>query len=388
MRPYLEIVKKILDKGELKHNRTGVDTLAIAGAMFEHDMSEGAPVLTTKKLAHKSMRVELEGFVRGITDKRWYQERGCNIWDEWCNKQKVLNDLNRTRLSFGSGEVVDVDVGRNLGIVLMQMWDRYRESNTDENGNLVLSKKIVSAIEDMKSSGSLINPDTVFSVDRPQLHLTFQAIREDEYLAKPIDSELVKKVLNLGQLLERDLGPIYGFQWRHFGAEYAEIENSHNYEGRGADQLKTIVETLKKNPDDRRMIVSAWNPLALPQMALPPCHWGFQVTVINNKLNLLWNQRSVDTMIGLPFNIASYGLLLHLLAKETGLQEGKLIGFLGDVHIYENHIEGAKLQLEREPRKLPRYETSPFSSLFDWKYSDTKVLDYNPRDKIDFKIAV
>lgn len=187
---------------------------------------------------------------------------------------------------------------------------------------------------------------------------------------------------------ERDLGPIYGFQWRHFGAEY--IDYTTDYTGQGVDQLKRVIDTLKTNPTDRRMIVSAWNPVKLHEMALPPCHYAYQLTVINGKLNLLWNQRSVDTMLGLPFNIASYALLLHLLAKETGLKEGKLVGFLADVHIYLNHLEGAREQLTRDPNTypLPQIMTEQFASIFDWKAEDSKIVGYESHPKIAFEIAV
>lgn len=187
---------------------------------------------------------------------------------------------------------------------------------------------------------------------------------------------------------ERDLGPIYGFQWRHFGAPYKNYE--HDYTGAGVDQLRAVVEKLKTDPTDRRMIVSAWNPAALDEMALPPCHYGFQVTVIAGKLNLLWNQRSVDTMLGLPFNIASYALLLHLMAKETGYAEGKLIGFLADVHIYTNHLDGAREQLSRDPKKypLPKIETANFTSIFDWTCTNTTVTGYEHYPKIEFPIAI
>ena len=189
-------------------------------------------------------------------------------------------------------------------------------------------------------------------------------------------------------LEERDLGPIYGFQWRHFNAPYESYDS--DYTNKGIDQLKKIIETLKTNPRDRRMIVSAWNPLQFDEMALPPCHYAFQITVIEGKLNLLWNQRSVDTMLGLPFNIASYALLLHLLAKESGYKEGKLVGFLADVHIYENHVDGAKEQLSRDPNKYPlsKIKTENWKSIFDWKAENTKVLDYKSYDRIPFEIAI
>ncbi|MDD4995320.1 MAG: thymidylate synthase [Patescibacteria group bacterium] len=290
MKAYIDIVKKILDQGERKANRTGVDTIAIAGAMFEHDMSKGFPLLTTKKMPFKCIASELEFFIKGLTDKQWLQERNNHIWDEWASPAKV---------PYGHGAETKARMAA-----------------------------------------------------------------------------------------ERDLGPIYGFQWRHFNADYAGFDKDHA--GQGVDQLKQVVETLKKNPNDRRMIVSAWNPSKIAEMALPPCHYSFQVTVINNKLNLLWNQRSVDTMLGLPFNITSYALLLHLLAKEAGLAEGKLVGFLADTHIYVNHLDGAKEQISRDPNQypLPRIATDNFTSIFDWKYDDTKLADYQSFPAIKFEIAV
>lgn len=290
MRAYLDIVEKILKEGKLENTRTGIKAYTIAGAMFEHDMSKGFPLLTTKKTPFKLVATELEFFINGITDKKWLQDKNNHIWNEWAKPQLA-----------------------------------------------------------------------------PYGH----------------DEESKKKMLE-----ERDLGPIYGFQWRHFNALYTTFEA--DYAGKGIDQLKKVVETIKTNPRDRRMIVSAWNPQQFDEMALPPCHYGFQVTVIDGKLNLLWNQRSVDTMLGLPFNIASYALLLHLLAKETGLKQGKLVGFLADVHIYENHLEGVKEQLSRDPDKYPlaTIETNNWKSIFNWHAEDTKVLNYQSYDKIPFVIAV
>ncbi len=290
MKAYLDIVKKVLDKGEVKENRTGIDTLAIAGAIFEHDMSQGFPLLTTKKMPFRLIASELEFFVKGKTDKQWLIDNNNHIWDEWANPKKA-----------------------------------------------------------------------------PYGH----------------DEGAKQKMM-----AERDLGAIYGFQWRHFNAPYDNYDS--DYTNKGVDQLKKLVKTLKENPNDRRMLVMAWNPSMLDEMALPPCHYGFQVTVINNRLNLMWNQRSVDTMLGLPFNIASYALLLHLLAKESGFQEGKLIGFLGDVHIYKNHIKGAEEQLGRDPGRyeLPKIETSNFTSIFTWKYKDSDVENYESYPRIKFDIAV
>ena len=288
MRAYLDIVKKIIDTGILKQNRTGIDTIAVAGVMFEHDMANGFPLLTTKSVHLRLIASELEFFIKGITDKKWLQERNNHIWDEWCTQKKV-----------------------------------------------------------------------------PYGH----------------DEETKKKMRE-----ERDLGPIYGWQWRNFGAEYDSFDKKPI--GNGIDQLKEVIEKLKKNPNDRRMIVSAWNPVNIKDMALPPCHYCFQVTVIGGKLNLLWNQRSVDVALGLPFNIASYGLLLHLLAKETGLKEGRLVGFLADTHIYVNHIDGLKEQLERKPFNLPKIKTENFNSIFEWKYEDSKIENYEHHPRIKFEVAV
>jgi thymidylate synthase len=185
---------------------------------------------------------------------------------------------------------------------------------------------------------------------------------------------------------ERELGPIYGFQWRHFGADY--VDYTTDYSGQGVDQIAKLVETLKRDPYDRRMIVSAWNPTMLHQMALPPCYYGFQVTVLNGRLNLMWNQRSVDVAIGLPFDIVAHGLLLHLLAKEAGLKEGRLVAFLGDAHVYANHIDGLRQQLSREPVDLPHVRTDHFTSIFDWKHTDTTIENYHPAPSIKFEIAV
>lgn len=291
MKNYLDLVQKILNEGILKSNRTGTDAYAIAGAMFEHDMLTGFPLLTTKKVPFKLVSSELEFFLKGITDKEWLKERRNFIWNEWAHPHKA-----------------------------------------------------------------------------PYGH--------DEESKKRMEEE-------------RDLGPIYGYQWRRYGASYTDY-NTCSLENPGIDQLAIVINKLKTNPMDRRMIVMAWNPLHLEQMALPPCHYGFQVTVIKDKINLLWNQRSVDVMLGLPFNIASYALMLHLLAKETGLKEGKLIGFLADVHIYENHIEGAKEQLTRDSNKypLPKIETPQFTSIFDWKYTDSQILGYESYPTIKFPIAV
>jgi thymidylate synthase len=288
MKAYLDIVQKVLETGVRKQNRTGIDTLAIAGAMFEHDMADGFPLITTKQVPFRLVATELQFFIGGHTDKKWLQDRNNHIWDEWCCPFIV-----------------------------------------------------------------------------PYGH----------------DQETKDKMRS-----ERDLGPVYGWQWRHFGASYSNyISPAYGIE---VDQLAALVKQLKTNPYDRRMIVTAWNPCDLDMMALPPCHYAFQVTVIEDRLNLLWNQRSVDVALGLPFDIALYGLLLHLLAAEVGLREGKLVGFLADTHIYVNHIDGLKEQLLRQPHNLPRLSSSKFESIFEWIRTDTTVVAYNHHPRIQFEVAV
>ena len=258
-RKYLDLVADVLDTGISKRNRTGIDTLSISGAMIKHDMSEGFPALTTKRIAYKTMAVELEGFIKGITSKDWYQANNCKIWNEWCNPSIIPKGLS------------------------------------DE--------------------------------ERKEF-----------------------------QLRELDLGPIYGSQWR-------------NFNGAGYDQLEMVLHSLENNPSDRRMLVSAWNPLALHEQALPPCHVLWHVIVRGDKLDLIWYQRSVDVFLGLPFNIASYGLLLILLSKQFGYKYGTLTGFLGDTHIYENHIEQIHTQMMRQPYELP-------VAIIDDNFTDVRQFDY------------
>ncbi|PWV12059.1 dihydrofolate reductase-thymidylate synthase [Trypanosoma cruzi] len=186
---------------------------------------------------------------------------------------------------------------------------------------------------------------------------------------------------------EMDLGPVYGFQWRHFGAAYT--HHDANYDGQGVDQIKAIVETLKTNPDDRRMLFTAWNPSALPRMALPPCHLLAQFYVSNGELSCMLYQRSCDMGLGVPFNIASYALLTILIAKATGLRPGELVHTLGDAHVYSNHVEPCNEQLKRVPRAFPylvfRRERE---FLEDYEEGDMEVIDYAPYPPISMKMAV
>lgn len=275
---YFRLLNQILTEGVWKGNRTGVDCLTIAGFMFQHDMADGFPLLTSRKLPFKSTKVELEFFIKGLRSKKWLQDRGCHYWDGWANPQIV------------------------------------------PYGN---------------------------------------------------DEETKRKMAS-----EDDLGDVYGVVWRG-KSQYQKI-----------DQLKRIVDTLKSNPSDRRMICSAWSPMDLPSQSLPPCHYSWQVTVIGNKLNLAWNQRSCDTYLGVPANISSYALLLHLLAKEAGLREGKLIGFLMDTHLYRTHDSQVKELLTRETFELPTIKTDKFTSIFDWQYTDTELIGYKSSPSLTATVAI
>ena len=257
---YQDLLKDILENGENKDDRTGTGTLSVFGRQIRHDMSEGFPLLTTKKMAIKTMMTELKWFLKGDTNIRYLVQNGCNIWNGDAYKQ----------------------------------YKRAYEWDLDE-------------------------------------YLT-----EEEFIQKIKDDELFASTW--GQL-----GPIYGKQWRNWFGYDANVDQIR------VDQIEQLIKNIKENPNSRRLMVSAWNVGEVDKMTLPPCHYGFQCYVSNGKLSLMWNQRSVDTFLGLPFNIASYGTLLLLLCEETGLEPGELIGNLGDTHLYKNHLEQATEQISRTP---------------------------------------
>lgn len=310
MKEYLRILNNVLNgtpkqptrmvngKAELVEN----GTIGTFCEVFRHNMSDGFPLLTTKKVSIKNIAVELEGFIKGVTSKKWYQDRGCHIWDQWCNPSKIPPFLT---------------------------------------------------LEERKKF----------------------------------------------QLEHDDLGPIYGAQWRKFD-EYYGIIPTYNDAGHldrdysmmngvfeGFDQLKYIAKTLRSNPYDRRMVCSAWNPNQFYLMALPPCHYSFNVVVYGKKLNLVWNQRSVDTCLGLSYNIASYALLLLLLSKHANLEPGELVGTLSDCHLYNNHLDQAKLQLTREPYPLPTLEVLN-DDIFEWDHTKIKLNNYQYHPAIRAEVTV
>lgn len=193
--------------------------------------------------------------------------------------------------------------------------------------------------------------------------------------------------IGLNDREEGDLGKIYGFQWRHYGAEYINMHS--NYTGKGIDQLQTVIDTIKNNPNDRRMLICSWNPCDLPEMALPPCHVLSQFYVANGELSCQMYQRSCDLGLGVPFNIASYSLLTCIIAHVCGLKPGEFIHSMGDVHVYVNHIDALKTQLSRTPSEFPRLHiTRDVKSIDDFCFHDFKLKGYNPQDSIAMELAV
>ncbi len=275
---YRGILGELVCNGREKEDRTGTGTLSKFGMQIKHDMSEGFPLLTTKRMPIKTIMTELKWFLKGDTNIKYLVDNNCNIWN---------------------GDA----------------YKKYCKAHPSEY------------------------QDGMFTQEEFVEH-----IKEDESFAK-----------NWGEL-----GPVYGKQWRSWTEYYVKKFNGGNpmIVERTSDQIKNLINELKSNPDSRRLMVSAWNVGELEDMTLPPCHYGFQCYVNNGKLSLMWNQRSVDTFLGLPFNIASYGMLLLLLCEEVGLKPGELIGNFGDTHLYKNHIEQAKEQISRDSFDLPTIKLS------------------------------
>lgn len=264
MKQYHDLMRRVLETGTKKEDRTGTGTLSVFGHQMRFDLSEGFPMVTTKKLHLKSIVHELLWFLAGDTNIKYLKENGVRIWDEWA----------------------------------------------DENGNL---------------------------------------------------------------------GPVYGYQWRSWPAP----------NGESIDQITNLINMIKKNPDSRRLIVSAWNPALIEQMALPPCHCLFQFYVADGKLSCQLYQRSADIFLGVPFNIASYSLLTLMVAQVCGLKPGEFVHTFGDAHLYSNHIEQAKEQLTRQPYKLPEMHLNPHvTNLFDFKFEDFELIGYEAHPHIKAPVAV
>ncbi len=329
MKQYLELLQNILDNGEVKENRTAANTLAIPPMSITHDMADGFPLLTTKKMSKKSMAVELQGFINGVCDKRWYAERGCKIWNEWCRPDLLQEELLRPE-----NLAVKLEVQKcldDLGPIYGERWARFGQSYAGIDSHAVIAE------------------------NRSQF-----------------DEEFAEGLIDLSQLLE------------------------------DGDQFHHMLYKLKSNPNDRRMVVSAWDPCVQHMQALPPCHWSFVVNHINGKLHLAWQQRSVDSALGLPFNLSSYALLLLLLCKETGLEPGTVTGHLVDVHLYDtpkdapppkegtfiNQIEAAKEQLTREPMELCHVDFKKWDGIYNWDANDLIYQFYESHPAIKVAVVV
>jgi len=341
---YQALLQDILDNGVTKQDRTGTGTISVFGRQIRHNMKDGFPLLTTKKMAWKQIVTELLWFLRGDTNIKFLVDNGCHIWDGDAYKNYRMN---------------------------VQEYEKLPNSNDVKSMKMILD-----------SQGN----SHPFSVP----------FNKEEFINKiKTDDEFAKKW--------GELGPIYGKQWRNWTNDnFYKYINSYDrktnepqiqHKITKIDQISTLINELKTNPDSRRLMVSAWNVGELDEMVLPPCHYGFQVytrelsvkerlsyfeeffdctpnsenmneheihielsksNIPTRAISLMWNQRSVDTFLGLPFNIASYGLLLEIIAKAVNMVPDELIGNLGDVHLYSNHIEQAKEQIGREPYTLPK----------------------------------
>lgn len=362
---YLDLLQDILDNGTKKVDRTGTGTISVFGRQIRHKMSDGFPLLTTKRVAFSQVKSELAWFLAGSSDIRVLWKSNNHIWDG----------------------------------------DTYK--------NYVSKNQFNS------------NPEWLKPIPLENGHLGAGLYSKEEF---------IEKVTNDSKFGDKwgDLGPIYGKQWRDWNSSVAEFEGIG-----GTDQIQNILDDLINNPDSRRMIVSAWNVGEIDQMTLPPCHNFFQVytkelsyherykladlegyleyqksfgvvggiylkdpnkeikeivwdkqNIPKRSISLMWNQRSVDTPLGLPFNIASYGTLLEMLAQEVNMVPDELIGNLGDVHIYLNQIEGVKEQLTRESRPLPTIQLQDgMHCHLTGDSQDIVIKDYNPHPRIDFPLS-
>lgn len=310
---YHQLLERIKSEGSFKDDRTGTGTYSVFGHQMRFDLSEGFPLLTTKKVLFKMIATELIWFIRGDTNIKFLLEYNNNIWNEWAFKNWVESD------EYSGPDMTDFG----------------RRALQEEAFNEVYKAEMD------KFKENILTDDT-FS----------------------------EKYGNLGN--------VYGKQWRDWVGP----------DGQSTDQLKNVIESIKSNPDSRRHIVTAWNPAEIDTMALPPCHSFFQFYVNDGRLSLQLYQRSADVFLGVPFNIASYSLLLLMVAKECGLEPGEFVHTMGDAHIYSNHLEAVEQQLSRDSFEPPTLKINSDASIFEIEYEDFEVVDYESHPYIKAAIAV
>jgi len=322
---YQQLLSDVLENGHKKSDRTGTGTISVFGRQIRHKMSEGFPVLTTKKMAWKTMVTELIWFLRGDTSIKFLIDNGCHIWDGDAYK-KFLTKANEVKQAYLDGDLL----------------------------------------------GTQPHIESMFSDSNSLTILTQQ-----EFINKiKTDSEFSKTW--------SQLGPVYGKQWRNWTNQSKKNhyvkpgESTHN--NKRIDQIANLINDLKTNPDSRRLMVSAWNVGEIDQMTLP----AFNIPT--RAISLMWSQRSCDLFLGIPFNIASYGLLLEIIAKEVNMIPDELIGNLGDVHLYSNHIEQAKEQISREPFELPKLKfyssQEPHDDISHYEIEDFELVGYQSHTTI------
>lgn len=428
MKQYLELLNKVLTEGKRKTNRTGIDTISISGAMLEFDMSTGKfPLLTTKKMGLKTIFSELEMFIKGITSKKFLQDRKSGIWNAWCNPQKVpySTDPKQQKLMAAEDDLGPIygfngnywDAGQDNYIPVERrlikpepekyenVWDSaffaatyaVKERAVAESQWFVelYGEKIFNRLLDIYEKllrtdtvlpvswvlisnflkdctkmpgwvGFLRNPDT-YVLDNTYYGSNGYSI--DTCVWIPIDEQDHYRIMDRGNFsntLQRFPLPI--------------------------NQLQNVINTLQTDPTCRRMVVSYWNPQLMNQMALPPCHYCYEFLSDGESVDLLFNMRSVDCFLGMPFDIAHYAMLLLLICKQVKMKPGKLIGFFADTHIYVNHLDQVKEQLSRTPFEPPSVKIlnadDPNWTIWDWKYTDFTLENYQCHPAIKAPVAV
>lgn len=528
MQAYKDIIKNVLENGTKKPNRTGIDTISVTGTQLRHDMRTGFPLVTVKKTPFKTICVELEGFIKGITDKKWYQDRGCHIWDEWANpeiapyghskeeqqKMKETRDLGpiygyqlrnfnkpyrpipqittpftkdydstleiKRHPVYGEYVIINSYYQSNkagtkrydiqfiksgykiFGLIESNLknnkfidpyyptvanvgclgdkdynssiknWKKFRKIwnnildrcyNIDSNDYKNYGAKGVYVSNDwLIFSNFLRDIQTLENWDKKLKNWNEYTLDKDKY-SKNSDKHYSKETCHWADLTTQCLynsqfnkirainietkeelilenmkydcrkygftpscinRVIQGVNKQHRGYIFERIENKEIY----FDQLEHIVNTLKNNPTCRRMVASYWNKNQASKAALESCHYSWQVLSDGKYIDLIFNMRSVDVGLGMPFDIAHYGMMLTLLSLETKLIPRWLVGNFADTHIYENHIDGMKEVLNREPYQLPTVEVPGFTSIFEWTYEQRKLIGYKSHDKIIMEVAI